>query len=49
MYYIAQNGRTIDEKYTGKNLEGSGRGLSKALSRNLPEGAEETYENPQSG
>jgi hypothetical protein len=33
--------RTTDERINGKDLDGSGRGLIKALSHNLPGGCKE--------
>jgi hypothetical protein len=39
----------IGEWWIGKDLEGSGGGLDKVLSRNLPEGAEEEHDKSTSG
>jgi hypothetical protein len=33
----------LDDRRTGKDLEGSGRGQIAVLSRNLPEGSEKKY------
>lgn len=41
--YIKLNGRTIHERWTGKDLEGNGRYLIEALSRYLPWGTENDH------
>jgi hypothetical protein len=39
----------IDELRIGKNVQGSGRGLTAILSQNLPVGIQGNHEKPQSG
>jgi hypothetical protein len=41
--FVVSNGRTIQEKWTGKELKGSGNGLNKVLFRYLTGRAEENY------
>jgi hypothetical protein len=41
--------KKTDERQTGKDLEGNGHGLIEVLSQDLPRGAGENYEKPQSG
>jgi hypothetical protein len=43
--YIAPNGKTINQKWTGKNLEGSDRDRTKALYRHLLAGTNDNHEN----